>query len=125
MSAHPPVAPAPDCVILLGGRPRRRRRLRRFGLRLDDGVASLKSASDTKADDDSDTTAKSDKDPEDAMLDFARCMREHGVDMPDPDTSGGGPGVGEVPRRRPSVGRRRSSTPTRASSRRPTRPART
>ncbi len=24
------------------------------------------------------------KDPEKAMLDFARCMRDHGVDMPDP-----------------------------------------
>jgi hypothetical protein len=31
--------------------------------------------------------------PEDAMLAFARCMREHGVDMPDPDTSGGHGGV--------------------------------
>ena len=30
---------------------------------------------------------------EDAMLAFARCMRDHGIDMPDPDTSGGGPGV--------------------------------
>ena len=30
---------------------------------------------------------------EDAMLDFARCMRDHGIDMPDPDTSGDGPGV--------------------------------
>ena len=29
---------------------------------------------------------------QDAMLDFAKCMREHGVDMPDPDFgSGGGP----------------------------------
>jgi hypothetical protein len=58
-----------------------------------DGVASIKTASDTKTD--SDTADKKDKDktnPEDAMLAFARCMREHGVDMPDPDTSGG-PGV--------------------------------
>jgi hypothetical protein len=58
-----------------------------------DGVASIKAASDTKADSGSDTKDNSDKNPEDAMLDFARCMREHGVDMPDPDTSGGGPGV--------------------------------
>ena len=29
-------------------------------------------------------------DGEKAMLDFARCMRENGVDMPDPDTEGGG-----------------------------------
>jgi hypothetical protein len=27
------------------------------------------------------------------MLAFARCMREHGIDMPDPDTSGGHGGV--------------------------------
>ena len=25
------------------------------------------------------------KDPQEAALDFARCMREHGVDMPDPE----------------------------------------
>jgi hypothetical protein len=29
-------------------------------------------------------------DPEEAMLEFARCMREHGVDMPDPGTQGRG-----------------------------------
>lgn len=28
-------------------------------------------------------------DPEDAMLKYARCMREHGVDMPDPEPGGG------------------------------------
>jgi hypothetical protein len=27
----------------------------------------------------------SDRDPQQAALDFARCMREHGVDMPDPE----------------------------------------
>jgi len=39
--------------------------------------------------------AKADKktNAEDAMLAFARCMREHGVDMPDPDTTGGAGGV--------------------------------
>ena len=30
-----------------------------------------------------------DLDPEDAMLKFAQCMREHGVDMPDPEPGGG------------------------------------
>ncbi len=38
-------------------------------------------------------------DPEQAGLDFARCMREHGVDMPDPQSGGGGfikVGPGEV-----------------------------
>jgi hypothetical protein len=55
-----------------------------------DGVASIKAASDKKADSGSDGNDNRAKDPEDAMLDFARCMREHGIDMPDPDTSGGG-----------------------------------
>jgi len=56
------------------------------------GVASIKTASDTSTDADSDGKDKDNNDkknPEDAMLEFARCMREHGVDMPDPDTSGG------------------------------------
>jgi hypothetical protein len=53
-----------------------------------DGVASVKTASDKKeAGDDEDKPVK---DREEAFLDFARCMREHGIDMPDPDTSGGG-----------------------------------
>jgi hypothetical protein len=30
-----------------------------------------------------------DLDPEDAMLKYAQCMREHGVDMPDPEPGGG------------------------------------
>src|SRR5262245_35791076 len=29
-------------------------------------------------------------DPEEAQLAFAQCMREHGIDMPDPGQSGGG-----------------------------------
>jgi hypothetical protein len=57
------------------------------------GVASIKTAADKTSDADGKDGDKNDKkDPEDAMLDFARCMRDHGVDMPDPDTSGG-PGV--------------------------------
>ena len=32
---------------------------------------------------------EADLDPEDAMLKFAECMREHGVDMPDPSPGGG------------------------------------
>ncbi|HEX6381993.1 MAG TPA: hypothetical protein VF180_12180 [Acidimicrobiia bacterium] len=57
------------------------------------GVASIKTAGDKEAD--TEEAAKKDDtktNPEGAMLAFARCMREHGVDMPDPDTSGG-PGV--------------------------------
>ena len=38
------------------------------------------------------TADPGDVDPEDAMVDFARCMREHGVDLPDPQTSGGATG---------------------------------
>ena len=77
-----------------------------------------------------------------AMLDYARCMRENGVDMPDPKFEGGRviaadrarpspdndargrEGVREVPRRRSR--RRRSPTRSRRSSRRrrwPTRAA--
>ena len=37
---------------------------------------------------------EADLDPEDAMLKFAQCMREHGVDMPDPDPNGGGVRIG-------------------------------
>ncbi|MEW6476435.1 MAG: hypothetical protein AB1679_29585 [Actinomycetota bacterium] len=59
-----------------------------------DGVASIKTASDKSSDSDpSDRKDQGKKtNPEDAMLEFTRCMREHGIDMPDPDTSGG-PGV--------------------------------
>jgi hypothetical protein len=57
----------------------------------DNGVASIKTASDKKSGAGSDSKGEQDKkSPEDAMLDFARCMREHGIDMPDPDTSSGG-----------------------------------
>ena len=31
------------------------------------------------------TAKDADKDPQQAALDFARCMREHGVNMPDPE----------------------------------------
>jgi hypothetical protein len=33
-------------------------------------------------------------DPEEQGREFAQCMRDHGVDMADPDTDGGGPGSG-------------------------------
>jgi hypothetical protein len=36
-----------------------------------------------------DEDADADLDPEDAMLKYAQCMREHGVDMPDPEPGGG------------------------------------
>lgn len=53
------------------------------------GVASIKTASDQSGDRADDGKDKKETSPEDAMLAFARCMREHGIDMPDPDTSGG------------------------------------
>lgn len=34
-----------------------------------------------------------DAEAQDKALKFAKCMREHGVDMPDPDFSGGGGGI--------------------------------
>jgi hypothetical protein len=56
-----------------------------------EGIASLQE--DTAAADGSTTTAHAAAvDPEQAMLDFTQCMRDHGVDMPDPEvnTAGGG-----------------------------------
>ena len=56
----------------------------------DDGDSALPDAagasSEAPADDD-----EPELDPEDAMLKFAQCMREHGVDMPDPEPGGGHP----------------------------------
>ena len=54
-----------------------------------EGIASLQ---EEAAADESSTTAAASADPEQAFLDFAACMREHGIDMPDPEiaTAGGG-----------------------------------
>ena len=61
-----------------------------------DGVASLGSTGDGSAKSSrQSSTAK--KDPQEAFRAFAQCMREHGVDMPDPEVSedgGGGFTVG-------------------------------
>jgi hypothetical protein len=51
------------------------------------GVASLASQSPAAA---SSTEPEASVDPEDAALAFARCMREHGVDMPDPQVGSNG-----------------------------------
>ncbi len=67
-----------------------------------DRVASLSGGSATGT---TNGTAKTAKDPQQAALDFAKCMREHGIDMPDPqvDEQGrvrvrvGGPGRGARP----------------------------
>jgi hypothetical protein len=50
------------------------------------GVASLNGSG--RSDTDTTTTTGS-KDPQEAALEFARCMREHGVDVPDPTANGG------------------------------------
>lgn len=73
-------------------------------------VASLSTAPDSSTDDTDGATATTvSADPNEAALQFAKCMRENGVDMPDPvvqdDGNGGGgvmiqvggPGEGEVP----------------------------
>ena len=49
-----------------------------------DGVASLGGSTATNTADAKKT------DPQQAGLDFARCMREHGVDVPDPQSGAGG-----------------------------------
>jgi hypothetical protein len=56
-----------------------------------DGVASLSGNSEQAAGNDKQTNI----DPEEAKLKFAKCMREHGVDVPDPGADGsfrGNPG---------------------------------
>jgi hypothetical protein len=55
-----------------------------------DGVATL---GDNAADGTTQTTRASKRTFEDAMLDYARCMRRHGVDMPDPQFADGGVAV--------------------------------
>jgi hypothetical protein len=69
-----------------------------------DKVASLGETSTTTADTDGNDGKEGDKaDMQQAALDFARCMREHGIDFPDPQftgdggmvfSAGGGPGGG-------------------------------
>ena len=51
------------------------------------GVASLGSQSPAPA---TSTEPEASVDPEDAALAFAQCMREHGVDMPDPQVGSNG-----------------------------------
>jgi hypothetical protein len=48
-----------------------------------DGVASLGEGSSTNG-----STTTAERDPEQAALDYAKCMREQGVDMPDPGANG-------------------------------------
>ncbi len=60
---------------------------------------------------------------QDLMLEYAACMRENGVDMPDPDFSTPAKRAARAPA--PAwASTRATTTPTTPSSRRPTRPAR-
>lgn len=68
-----------------------------------DGVASVEGASN-ESDDDSGSGSESDSgDPpsneefQDAALEYAECMREHGVDMPDPEFEGEGGVLMQMP----------------------------
>jgi hypothetical protein len=60
----------------------------------DDGVASLGSTT-TSPDGDEQTTETS-VDPQEAMLAYSQCMRDEGIDMPDPVFSEDGTGGGMV-----------------------------
>lgn len=61
-----------------------------------DGVASLGSGPSTTAGDTSTATGEGALDPADAALQYAQCMREHGVDMPDPQINADGSGGGVI-----------------------------
>src|SRR4051812_20156665 len=52
--------------------------------KLPDATGASASPTSTSSDD-----ADADLDPQDAMLKFAQCMGEHGVDVPDPGPNGG------------------------------------
>jgi len=57
-------------------------------------VASIKGASDSSSSDGSNSDSSNDQATfEDALLDYSRCMREHGIDMPDPTFGENGGGV--------------------------------
>jgi hypothetical protein len=55
-------------------------------------VASLDEGSATTSPTTDDTAEVTPEDREDALLDFAQCMRDHGIDMPDPQISEDGNG---------------------------------
>jgi hypothetical protein len=72
----------------------------------DEGVASLDSGA-AASDGGSTTPQQTDEDPQEAALKWARCMRENGVDVPDPQVDSNGrvtvrPGKGNF---RPGQGR--------------------
>lgn len=54
-----------------------------------EGVASVNQGKGTATNTGREGDGQGGRDPEKAMLDFARCMRDHGVDMPDPKAGKG------------------------------------
>ncbi|WIY05338.1 hypothetical protein QRX60_16370 [Amycolatopsis mongoliensis] len=76
------VVAALGAALLLGG----------CGAKGDDGdkVASISTPPKSGGPTAADSSGKSD---EDKMREFAKCMREHGVDMPDPKPAGDGKGM--------------------------------
>ena len=64
-----------------------------------DGVVSLA----TSAPGGSAAPSASAESPEQAMLDYAQCMRDHGIDMPDPVFNSNGDGGGTVTQQGPNL----------------------
>ena len=71
-----------------------------------EGVASLSGGAGGESDPQQQAGGEEEQDPQERALAFAKCMREHGVDMPDPEFGAdgslrmrlGGPGTGKVDR---------------------------
>jgi hypothetical protein len=61
-----------------------------------DGVATLGDGGTTTTADAGSGADLTDAEREDAMLEFTECMRDHGVDMPDPTSAGPGGGGGKI-----------------------------
>ena len=51
----------------------------------DDGVAALDDTATTTDSDSSESASADEEDPDEVALAWAECMREHGVDVPDPE----------------------------------------
>ena len=51
----------------------------------DDGVAALDDTAETTENDSSENASAGEEDPEEVALAWAECMREHGIDVPDPE----------------------------------------
>jgi hypothetical protein len=54
-----------------------------------DGVASLPDSTGQSTTNEGSSAGASQQDPQEAALAYARCMRAHGIDVPDPDANGG------------------------------------